>query len=205
MRHPEEGSLETVMTAPSRLSNLIGARVRSLRMARGMSVNALAAAAGVSAGIVSQIERDRANPSLNTIEKICAALGVATDAILATEPTANDPAFVARAGSHQRILVGAAPILKELLSPPGNRSLRMMHIALPPRSENLDVVTGVGQKAGWVMEGEIRIVVDGQPARLLPGDSFQFSSMLAHSLHNDGDAPAKVFWIIVEGVVDGAF
>jgi transcriptional regulator with XRE-family HTH domain len=193
------------MTAPSRLADLIGARVRSLRQARGLSVNALAAAAGVSAGIVSQIERDRANPSLNTIEKICTALGVTTDAILATEPTANDPPFVARTGSHQRILVGAAPIVKEMLSPPGNRSLRMMHIALPPRSENLDVVTGIGQKAGWVMEGEIRVVVDGQAARLLRGDSFQFNSAQPHSLHNDGEAPAKVFWIIVEGVADGAF
>ena len=197
--------VQIAATMPGRLADLIGARVRTLRTARGMSVNALAAAAGVSAGIVSQIERDRANPSLNTIEKIAIALGVTTDAILASEPATSDPPFVSRPARRHQISVGTAPILKEMMSPAGQRSLRMMMISLPPRSENLDVVIGAGQKAGWVVEGEIRIVVDGQPARLFPGDSFQFSSLLPHSLHNDADIPARVFWIIAEGAPETAF
>ncbi|WP_160123270.1 helix-turn-helix domain-containing protein [Rhodovarius lipocyclicus] len=192
-------------SARPRLTDLIGARIRALRNARGMSVNSLASAAGVSAGIVSQIERDLANPSLNTIEKICAALGVATDAVLSTEALAADPGFVCRAGHRSHILVGSAPILKEMISPPGNRSLRMMIISLPPHSENLDVVRGAGQKAGLVMQGEARITVNGQSTTLLPGDSFQFASDQPHSLHNDSAAPAQVLWVIAEGTPDGAF
>jgi transcriptional regulator with XRE-family HTH domain len=189
-----------------RLTDLIGARIKALRLARGMSVNGLAAAAGVSSGIVSQIERDRSNPSLNTIEKICGALGVATDAVLSAVASSDeDPAFVCRSGNRNRILVGSAPITKEMLSPPGHRTLRLMMIELPPRSENLDVVLGAGQKAGLVTEGEIRLVVDGKAATLRVGDSFQFSSEQPHSLHNDTDDEAKVLWVIVEGVPEAAF
>ncbi|WP_159998365.1 helix-turn-helix domain-containing protein [Roseomonas sp. 18066] len=194
-----------MLQTPSRLSDLIGPRIRALRLARGMSVNSLAAAAGVSAGIVSQIERDRANPSLSTIEKICDALGVATDAVLTAEPPAADPAFVCRANRRSHIQVGAAPILKEMISPPGDRNLRLMLISLPPRSENLDMVMRPGQKAGLVMEGEIRVVVAERAARLFPGDGFQFSSTQPHSLHNDTDLPAKVLWVIAESPADGAF
>lgn len=198
--------MQNLVQSPARLTDLIGARIRALRLARGMSVNRLAAAAGVSAGIVSQIERERANPSLNTIEKICAALAVPTDTILTVEPASADPSFVCRAASRRNILVGTAPILKEMMiAPAGSPNLRMMMIALPPRSENLDVVIEVGQKAGFVLEGEIRIVVKGEAARLAPGDGFQFSSDQPHSLHNDSDAPAKVFWIISKGSPDGAF
>lgn len=197
--------MQNALQSPARLTDLIGARVRALRLARGMSVNKLAAAAGVSAGIVSQIERDRANPSLSTIEKICAALAVPSDAVLAVEPVSTDPSFVCRAGSRNHILVGTAPILKEMISPPGNPSLRMMIISLPPGSENLDVVIENGQKAGLVLEGEIRIVVSGVAATLHTGDSFQFASDQPHSLHNDSSAPSKVVWVMAKGLPDGAF
>ena len=197
--------MDKVLSSPARLSDLIGARVRALRQARGFSVNSLASAAGVSAGIVSQIERERANPSLNTIEKICTALGVPTDAVLSTPAASANPGFVVRASDRVEILVGSAPILKEIISPQGNRSLRMMLITLPPRSENLDVVVGPGQKAGLVLEGDIRIVVSGVRAVLAAGDSFQFASDQPHSLHNDAGMPAKVLWIIAEARNGGAF
>jgi len=198
-------TLQNAVQPSTRLTDLIGARVRALRVARGMSVNKLAAAAGVSAGIVSQIERDRSNPSLSTIEKICAALSVPSDAVLAVEPLSADPPFVCRANGRTHILVGTAPILKEMISPAGNVSLRMMIISLPPGSENLDVVIEQGQKAGLVVEGEIRIVVNGVAATLFAGDSFQFSSDQPHSLHNDGAALAKVVWVMAKGSPGGAF
>lgn len=197
--------MQNTLHPPSRLADLIGTRIRSLRLARGMSVNSLAAAAGVSAGIVSQIERDKANPSLSTIEKICDALGVPTDTVLTAEVASADPSFVCRANQRSHIHVGVAPILKEMISPPGDRNLRLMIISLPPHSENLDMVMRPGQKAGLVLEGEIRVVVADRAAQLYPGDGFQFASTLPHSLHNDTDAPAKVLWVIAEAPVDGAF
>ena len=189
----------------SRLTVRIGGRIRALRLARNMSLNNLAAAAGVSAGIVSQIERERANPSLNTIEKICVALGVLPDAVLGSEVTDAEPAFVCRSASRRRILVGKAPIVKEMISPPGSEGLRMMIISLPPRSENLDVIVGAGQKAGLVLEGQIRITLGDRNAILYPGDSFQFPSAQTHSLHNDTDTASKVMWIIAETPVGGTF
>ncbi|HVX74899.1 MAG TPA: cupin domain-containing protein [Bradyrhizobium sp.] len=188
------------------MSDLIGARIKQLRTSRGISVNRLAATAGVSSGIISQIERDKANPSLNTIEKICAALGVTTDAIVRSAVIEDeDPPFVCRSGNRARMLVGPAPITKHMLSPPGHRNLKVMTIEFPPGSENVDVTIGPGQKAGVVIEGELRLMVAGKTAVLSAGDSFQFSSAVPHSVHNDGPDICKVIWIILETANEAPF
>jgi quercetin dioxygenase-like cupin family protein len=118
------------------------------------------------------------------------AVSVPSDAVLAVQPLSTDPPFVCQATNAH--LVGTAPIPKKMIFAAGNASLRRMIISLPPGSENLDVVIEQGQKAGLVVEGEIRIIVDGVAARLLAGDSFQFSSDQPHSLHNEGSALTKV-------------
>ena len=64
----------------------VGARVRSLRRERGLTIEQLAAATGLTKGFISQLERDRTAPSLSSIARICDALGVRLSHIFEREP-----------------------------------------------------------------------------------------------------------------------
>src|SRR6478735_48963 len=70
----------------------IGQRLRALRAERGLTILELAAKAGVSSGSISQIERGASNPSVSTLQKLRAALGVTLWSFLesdAAEPAAS--------------------------------------------------------------------------------------------------------------------
>ena len=57
-------------------SESLGARLRQLRTARDLTIAQLAERAGVSSGLISQIERGNSNPSIKTLQRLRAALGV---------------------------------------------------------------------------------------------------------------------------------
>jgi transcriptional regulator with XRE-family HTH domain len=64
------------MAKRSEIRAALAKNVRRLRMARGLSQDALAADANQHQGLISEIENGRANPELDTLGKIAKALGV---------------------------------------------------------------------------------------------------------------------------------
>jgi transcriptional regulator with XRE-family HTH domain len=183
-------------TAAAEGSNL-GRNLRSLRQTVGLSINQLAALAAVSAGMISQIERNQANPSLKIIERLRAALNVTLSALLESPdlPQASVSSSVRRLAERVPFKVGRAPLIKEMLSPAGTEGLRFMTIRFPPKSSTEEVVRDPGQKAGLVLEGKVHLAVGTQRVEIHAGDSFQFDSTLEHSVHNVSDKDALLLWI----------
>ena len=187
-------------------SDRLGARLRQLRGRQDLTIAQLAQKAGVSSGMISQIERGNANPSIKTLQRLRAALGVnlwefldeaARLADTVAEPSASDASeYVRREASRQRIVVGKTQLVKELLSPRNDRNLRFMLITLPSGGKSEDVIIGPGEKGGLVTEGRVRLTVDGVETDLLTGDSFQFPSSVPHTIANPYPARAKVVWIM---------
>ena len=83
----------------------VGARLRALRNARGLSVNELALRAGVSVGTVSQVERNKANPSVRILERLRQALVAAraVDAGAIAKSYENNPAKIKDAVHRERV------------------------------------------------------------------------------------------------------
>ena len=176
----------------------IGIKLRALRSDRAMSIADLAAKAGVSAGIISQIERGKSNPSMKTLQRIRTALGVSLWAFLEQPPPATsvDPVFARRADDRLRIVVGSNKLIKELLSPLNHESLRFMSIIMPAHSRTEEVVVGAGEKGGFVVEGVVELTVGDQTTTLSKDDSFQFRCDQPHQVANTSDAPARIIWIM---------
>ncbi|WP_062382635.1 helix-turn-helix domain-containing protein [Demequina iriomotensis] len=71
------------------LARIIGIRVRDARVAQGMSLGALARAAGIGKGSLSELERGSRNPNLSTLYALAAALGAPLATLLADRPGAE--------------------------------------------------------------------------------------------------------------------
>jgi transcriptional regulator with XRE-family HTH domain len=190
---------DEVLLPPEGESRQIGERLRSLRGERSLTILDLAAKAGVSAGIISQIERGNSNPSMKTLQKLRAALGVNLWEFLEREGNTDgseDPPFIRRASQRPRIVVGETRLVKELLSPRNDENLRFMFVNLPPGGVSEDVLIGTGQKGGYVIHGRVELKVGERRTELYEGDSFQFRSDTPHLISNRSGEDAKVLWIM---------
>ncbi len=175
-----------------------------------MTLKDLAAEAGISVGMASQVERGLANPSLRILEGLRAALRVALTDLLEPGPVHPVPAsatfdpksvlppqeFVRRAAHRPQLEVGLQGMRKELLSPSGDHAIQFMMIDLPPGATADEVMVGPGEKAGLVMTGRIMLSVGTRLAELGEGDSFQFDSNQTHWVRNPGTDTARILWIM---------
>lgn len=176
----------------------IGERLRQLRADRKLTILELAAKAGVSSGIISQIERGNSNPQMKTLQRLRAALGVNLWEFLDpnSDVPADDVPFVRRADQRPRIIASATGLMKELLSPRNDDNLRFMIITMAPGSVSEDVLIGTGDKGGLVLSGRVALTVGDSITELGEGDSFQFRSSIPHGIANRSREEAKLIWIM---------
>ena len=177
--------------------NDVGSRLYVIRKKAKLSISELASNASVSAGMISQIERGKSNPSIKILDRLRVALDVPLTALLEESPHRKAQSHHIRCNGHRpTFTVGDEGMTKELLSPTGAQDLQLMLITLPPGAASDDVLLGEGEKGGLVLDGVLTIAVDGEVIILYKGDSFQFRSHLSHSVSNLGKTTAHFLWII---------
>ncbi|TPM05387.1 cupin domain-containing protein [Mesorhizobium sp. B2-3-11] len=195
---------ESIAEAVSTSAVSLGERVRSLRTARDLTIAELAQRAGLSSGIISQIERGRSNPSIRTLQLLRAALGMNLwefleppgRAVTVSGAEREIPDFICRKSQRQTLVVGKTKLVKELLSPRNDQNLRFMIVTLPPGSESEDVLQSPGQKGGYMLSGRARLQVGDRSGDLEEGDSFQFPADISHKIDNPYEEPAQLMWIM---------
>ena len=169
-----------------------GGRIRDLRRKAGLTLQALADEAGISVGFLSQVERDKATPSLGTLASLAAALGVEVDVFIATPKPADS---VTREGERPRFALADGSLQYERLSkvlPGGTLSSLMVHI---PEGYASEVTAHVGEELIVVLEGTVRQTLGDAAFLLHPGDSLHFMGDTPHSFANVGEGPARLLWI----------
>src|SRR3712207_879881 len=108
-----------VALVPRNADLKVGARLRSLRRERGLTIEQVAQATGLTKGFISQLERDTTTPSLSSLARICDALGVRMGDVF--HPVAPDVVRLIRAD--ERPATEWSPN-HFLLSPPHERRLQ---------------------------------------------------------------------------------
>jgi len=179
--------------------NQVGLRLRAIRKAATLSISDLGKKAGVSNGMISQIERGLTNPSLKTLERLHIALDVPLAALLESATSAvdgPDRGVVRRVEDRPLLAIGKTGITKELLTPAGDHNMEMLLVTVPPGGKTDEVRLGIGEKAGWILDGTIELTVSGFSSILNTGDSFQFSSAERHGIHNPGNEDARLVWVM---------
>ena len=193
-RHPKD---DEAVTAEH---DSLGAVLRAARQARGLSLQDLAARSGVSVGMISQVERGRANPSMRLLTALRRALNISIQEMFGESPDTprppdGDPDFVRRAVD--RSVIDLGHLHKELLTPAGRQNLQIMLLTFGPGGHSGGrALSYPAEKGGFLLSGELVLTVDGREATLRAGDSFAFDSALPHAIRNDGQTDAQLVWII---------
>ncbi len=186
------------------LTSGIGQKLRQRRKVKQLSLSEVANKAGLSIGLLSQIERGISAPSLRSLGMICAALSMPLRWLFQNDKIedSDEENFIVRANRRRKMDLGASGMSKEILSPDALTSLQLMRFIIHPQS---DVVEGLapredGAKAGTVIAGSLGFEVDGQSYTLLPGDSFAFKASSKYKLWCIGEVDCELFWVTTPAV-----
>lgn len=192
------------MSDLDQLTQSLARNLKRWRGERGFTLDALAARAGVSRGMIIQIEQARTNPSVGTTVKLADALGVSITTLLDYEQgshvrVVSDSQAVrmwsTEAGSHTTLLVGTearGPFeLWRWTLMPGDASSSDAH---PPGATELLHVSA----------GELTLVVDGAAHAVPAGASATFEASAPHTYRNDGEETVEMVMAVSIPPAQGA-
>lgn len=168
-----------------------GGRIRELRHKEGMTLQALADAAGISVGFLSQVERNKATPSLGTLAGLAAALDVDMDWFIATQQPSDS---ITREGERMRFSITDSSLGYERLDTRltgGTLSSLIIHL---PEGYASELTSHTGEELIYVLEGRVRQTLGEAVILLNPGDSLHFMGDTPHSFANAGPGAARILW-----------
>ena len=182
------------MRSTDLVAETVGARIRSARGRRGMSLRALSVEAGVSTGLLSQIERGITDPSLQTLRQVARALNVPLfDLFQAPKPS---PVAVVRRDRRVGVAAPHSEVTYTRISP-GAGHLEVLEGTLAPGgASSQEPWSHASEECVLVTAGTVRVEIGDEAHVLATGDSCYFDSRLPHRYINDGDEPA-VFLVSV--------
>jgi transcriptional regulator with XRE-family HTH domain len=177
----------------------LGYQIRSLRLARAMSLQQLADKASLSIGMVSQLERGLVSPSVRSLRQISQALEVPTAYFFEQTrlPPREEIGRIVRMDARRTLHLSTSGVCKELLTPDTSGLLQLTLIRIQPKgSSGDDPYTHKGEDAGMVLSGAMRLFVGDDVHVLKPGDSFRFKSSLPHRFQNAAEVVTEVVWAV---------
>jgi transcriptional regulator with XRE-family HTH domain len=157
-------------------------RLRALREERGLSLDAVAEAAGMAASTLSRLETGKRRLAVDHLAPLARALGTSVDALLGPGELA-DPRVRRRART-----VGDMRVVP--LSRGGGSGPHAYHLTLPVRGDP-DPRSHEGHEWLYVLSGELRLVLGDEDLVLRPGEAAEFSTWTPHWLSGVG-GPAEV-------------
>ena len=183
-----------------KMDAVVGQRIRSLRLARDLSLKEVAARSGLSIGLISQVERGISSPSLRVLGALSGALevGIAYFFPDPVESSREPDSPILRVHQRPAIAFWRTGIAKSVLTPdtPGNMDLVMYTIIIEPGGTTGDgPFTHDGEEAGVVLEGTLDLEIGDEAYVLREGDGFRFSSTIPHRFFNATKRVTKVMWV----------
>jgi transcriptional regulator with XRE-family HTH domain len=168
----------------------LGRELRQLRRSRNRSLEQVADEAGVSVGLLSQLERGVGNPSYLTLAKIGQALGVPVAAFFG--PDRGEDRFVVRRGDRKRLVTAREGAVFELLTPDLQGPFEMIWVELGPGVPEPETYQHPGTECVFLLEGRLTYRLGALTYELDAGDSMTFPGDLPHRAENPGPALARL-------------
>ncbi|TPI56050.1 cupin domain-containing protein [Mesorhizobium sp. B3-1-3] len=176
---------------------VLGQQIRQIRKMRGVTLQQLSEAVGLSMGYLSQIERGRSKLTVEALSAICNVLETPANWFFhAGEPQRPEDRYILRKSSRKSISYHGAGVKDELLSPHLAGPLELLLVTIAPGGDTGEYRHAAGFESGVVIAGNASLYIGDQWYELDTGDSFSFESTKTHRIKNIGDTEAKIVWVI---------
>ena len=186
--------MRPVHPAPSTGPLIIGAKLRSSRIAQGLTIAQLAEAVGLTKGFISRVERDETSPSVSTLVTICQVLSLPIGALFEAPETE-----VVGLKDAPLINMGGTGAVERLLTSRPESRVQLLRSVLSPGASGGDVLYTVNCdiEAAHVLRGEITIVLTREEILLSEGDSLTLAGREPHSWRNTSSGTSEIVWTLV--------
>jgi XRE family transcriptional regulator, regulator of sulfur utilization len=181
----------------------LGGRIRALREGMGLSLRDLAERSGVSAPMLSQVERGETSPTLAVAGKIAAGLELSLSQLLRLDEGGSVSVVRANGRMHGG---GTRGHSYEVVTPglPGQRAEVSLHVLKPGAAtggpDDPPIHEPGARETAVVTGGRLRLICDGQTYDLAEGDSVTFDADLPHHFENPDGSEARFFAVVAAGL-----
>ena len=175
-----------------------GEKLRQVRERKGITLKTVARSIGASESLISQIERNKVSPSIDTLISIAETLEIDLE-YLFKQYKKNKDVFICRKNEGNSLRLGdisynqLSPAPSEGETPP----FEILLLEIKPGGEKGDLDYGhQGKEFGFLIQGEGRLTYGTETYELSEGDSITFSASIPHTLHNNSRKTFRAVWVI---------
>ena len=180
----------------------VGQHIRTLRQERHWTLKELAERCELSTSFISQVERGLCSISISSLEVVCGALGInlaeffaSLESVLRSQEPERRLNEVLKEGSQPSVMTSDAAIRYRFLTREfPNRRLEIIIAEISP-GHKYPLASHGGEEFGYVLEGQLRLMIREQEHTLRPGDSYHFDASVPHGYAADGDQTVRVMWV----------
>ena len=197
---------DQITPAEPKEERTVGAEVREVRKARGLTLQDLSDRIGRSVAYLSRVERGGARLSVDLLAEIGEALNVDPKWFFPTRTGAShhERSYIVRSDSRRPLSSLYTRTFEELgfedelLSSSLTGQFYMIMSRFPPGSDDQPAIADGyvfdGEQHGVVIQGEVELTLGTDVIRLRTGDSFSYPSTVPHRFRNRGGKEARMIW-----------
>lgn len=177
----------------------VGATLQKLRQARNLTLEDLSRAAGVSKSMLSQIEREKANPTIAVAWRLANALGVGIGELLESQARQDELIRVLEAHEQPTLPGDHAGYVLRILGPMELAGrFEWYELTLAPNGilASTPHDPGVNEHL-TVLQGTMELDVDGQQKKLKTGATARYPADRQHSIRNPGKTEARALMVVI--------
>ena len=180
-----------------------GRRIKRVRGEQNLTLKMVEAASGVSATHVSEIERGETIPTIGALTRIARALGKRPAFFLEENELGDASVLTSESRVRETTAGGAASLERLTASIPGG-SIQAIRVVLAPGHTHRGTRhRHDGVEALLVLQGHVRVEVEGEAHELGPGDVIHFDASRSHAYFNASrDEETVLIWIASRRDVD---
>lgn len=174
----------------------LGKRIQSIRKSKKLSIRGLSSVTGITASMISQIENNQVNPSINSLKTIANALDTPLYQFFKTEK--SDENLVVRSGNRQYLGRMNSDTIYELLTPDTKGELDFMMIKLPPAKKTSEDYSVHGkEEVAYIASGEVTVELEKTSYVLQKGDSIRIPANTLHRWVNNSEEGTEIISAII--------
>lgn len=177
-------------------TSTLGKRIQDIRAVKGYSVRKTASLAEITPSMLSQIENDLVNPSINTLRSIANALD--TQIYMLFRDEVNESPVVHKEDRLSLGFKNEPDIRYELLTPDTKGGIEFCMMVIPSGMNSYrDARSHEGEEVDYIISGsDLYLEINGAEFRLGKEDSVRIPPYAAHVWHNRGTEEARVIFAI---------